>query len=77
MTYAYSSHDWKVDEVFIKFKSDFAVHTRTLGTGLPNFGRSVNLFQLGGADYAYHITNTSPRFSDLPNALHTSIRYTL
>ena len=36
---------------------------------LPDFGRSVNLFQTRGTDYAHLITTGTPGFSDLPTAL--------
>ena len=38
----------------------------------PDFGRSVNPFQLGGSDYAHLITTGTPEFSDLPTALYVS-----
>ena len=35
----------------------------------PDFGRSVNLSQPGGTDYAHYITTGIPGFSSLPTAL--------
>ena len=37
--------------------------------GTPDFGRSVNLLQPGGADNAHRITTGTLGFSDLPTAV--------
>ena len=34
-----------------------------------NLTDQLTLSQPGGADYAHHITTSTPRFSDLPTAL--------
>ena len=39
----------------------------------PEVGRSVNpVSTMGGADYAHHITNGTPGFSDLPTDLNVA-----